>query len=106
MVGPYIPIWNRKPSREEARKVVSWSKADRLPHIRIQLKDSKCVQKSIRNVLVPSKDLALIDPGKFFKSSLNSKLGCVVRMVVDSILPHAERGTNDHQKDAPPFTVI
>ena len=72
MVGPYIPIWNRKPSREEARKVVSWSKADRLPHIRIQLKDSKCVQKSIRNVLVPSKDLALIDPGKFFKSFLIS----------------------------------
>jgi len=62
MVGPYIPIWNRKPSRDEARKVVSWSKGGRLPHIRIQLKDSKCVQKSIRNVLVPSKDLALIDP--------------------------------------------
>lgn len=66
MVGPYIPIWNRKPSRDESRKVVSWSKGARLPHIRIQLKDSKCVQKSIRKVLVPSKDLALIDSGKFF----------------------------------------
>ena len=31
------------------------------------------------------------------------KLGCVVRMVVDSILPHAESGQNDHRKDAPPF---
>ena len=31
------------------------------------------------------------------------KLGCVVRMVVDSILPHAESGPNDHRKDAPPF---
>ena len=31
------------------------------------------------------------------------KLGCVVRMVVDSILPHAECGPNDHRKDAPPF---
>ena len=32
------------------------------------------------------------------------KLGCVVRMVVDSILPHAESGPNDQRKDAPPFT--
>jgi len=31
------------------------------------------------------------------------KLGCVVRMVVDSILPHAEIGPNDHRKDAPSF---
>ena len=29
------------------------------------------------------------------------KLGCVVRMVVDSILSHAEFGSNDHRKDAP-----
>ena len=34
-----------------------------------------------------------------------SKLGCVVRMVVDSILPHAECGPNDHQKDALPFNI-
>ena len=27
----------------------------------------------------------------------------MVRMVVDSILPHAEFGPNDHRKDAPPF---
>ena len=33
-----------------------------------------------------------------------SKLGCVVRMVVDSILSHAECGLNDHRKDAPPFS--
>ena len=33
----------------------------------------------------------------------NSKLAHVVRMVVDSILPHAEIGPNDHRKDAPPF---
>ena len=26
-------------------------------------------------------------------------------MVVDSILPHAERGPNDHRKDASPFTI-
>ena len=31
------------------------------------------------------------------------KLGCLVRMVVDSILPHAKSGPNDHRKDAPPF---
>ena len=34
-------------------------------------------------------------------NKLYNKLGCVVRMVVDSILPHAECGPNDHQKDAP-----
>ena len=32
------------------------------------------------------------------------KLGCVVKMVVDSILPHTENGSNDHRKDAPPFS--
>ena len=26
-------------------------------------------------------------------------------MVVDTILPHAESGPNDHQKDAPPFSL-
>ena len=31
------------------------------------------------------------------------KLGCVVRMVVDSILLHAERGPNDHRKGASLF---
>ena len=30
-------------------------------------------------------------------------LVCVVRMVIDSMLPHAESGPNDHRKDAPPF---
>ena len=34
------------------------------------------------------------------------KLGCVVRMVVDSILPHVECGPNDHLEDAPPFKII
>ena len=37
---------------------------------------------------------------------LGNKLGCVVRMVVDSILPHAECGLNDHRKDAPPFSKL
>ena len=27
-------------------------------------------------------------------------------MVVDSILPHAESGPNNHRKDAPPFTYL
>ena len=31
------------------------------------------------------------------------KLGCVVRMAVDSLLPQAESGPNDHRKDAPSF---
>ena len=35
-----------------------------------------------------------------------SKLGCVVRMVVDFTLPHAESGPNDHRKDAPPFISL
>ena len=33
------------------------------------------------------------------------KLGCMVRMVVDSILPHAECRPNDHRKDAPLFRI-
>ena len=33
-----------------------------------------------------------------------TKLGCVVRMVVDSILPHAGSGSNDHRKDVPQFS--
>ena len=32
-----------------------------------------------------------------------NKLGCVVRMVIDSLLPHAKSGPNDHRKDAPPL---
>ena len=40
-------------------------------------------------------------------SHINShKLGCVVRMVVDSILHHAESGPNDHRKNAPPFILL
>ena len=40
--------------------------------------------------------------GELF-SRKSDKLGCVVRMVVDSILFHVESGRNDHQKDAPHF---
>ena len=39
----------------------------------------------------------------FYRPSQN-KLGCVVRMAVDSILPHVESGPNDHRKEAPQFT--
>ena len=38
------------------------------------------------------------------QGKLRNKLGRVVRMVVDSILHHAECGPNDHQEDAPPFS--
>ena len=31
------------------------------------------------------------------------KIECVVRLVVDSILPHAELGPNDHRKYESPF---
>ena len=34
-----------------------------------------------------------------------TKLGCVVRMVVESIVPHAECGPNDQRKDAPRFRM-
>ena len=30
----------------------------------------------------------------------------MVRMVVDSVLPHAESGSNAHRKDAPPFSLF
>ena len=48
----------------------------------------------------------LINPIRIFDClipTVSMKLGCVVRMVVDSILLHAESGPNDHRKDAPPF---
>ena len=35
-----------------------------------------------------------------------AKLGCVVRMVVGSMLSLAECGPNDHRKDAPPFITV
>ena len=33
-----------------------------------------------------------------------AKLGCVVKMVVESILPHVESGPNDHRKAASQFS--
>ena len=36
-----------------------------------------------------------------YSPHMTHKLGCVVTIVVDSILPHAESGPTDHQKDAP-----
>ena len=41
--------------------------------------------------------------GAAIKSKHYDKLGCVERMVVDSKLPRAEFGPNDHRKDAPSF---
>ena len=57
LIEPYIPIWNQKPSRGEAPEIASKKNEKPLPHIRIQLKDSKSVEKSVRNVLVPPKEL-------------------------------------------------
>ena len=37
--------------------------------------------------------------------TISSTLGCVVRMVADSILPQVECGPNDHRKDAPRFFI-
>jgi len=49
------------------------------------------------------------DSGRFSKFTQfflkENKLGCVVRMVVDSLLPHAECGPNNHRKDAPLFII-
>ena len=36
---------------------------------------------------------------KFESFIIYCKLGCMVRMIVDSLLPHAESGPNDHRKD-------
>ena len=47
--------------------------------------------------------MARINSDLDFCYVLCNKLGCVVRTVVDSILPHAECGPNNHRKDAPPF---
>ena len=57
LLEPYIPIWNQKPSRGEAPEIASKKNEKPLPHIRIQLKDFKSVEKSVRNVFVPPKEL-------------------------------------------------
>ena len=44
-------------------------------------------------------------PLKLSGTKIYYKLGCVVRMVVDSILPHAKSGPNDNRKGAPPFII-
>ena len=45
-------------------------------------------------------------PSTLIERSLQYKLGCVVRMVVYSVLPHAKSGPNDHRKDAPRLAVL
>ena len=40
------------------------------------------------------------------KMAIANELGCVVRMVVDSMLLHAESGPNDHRKEAPRFIQL
>jgi len=62
LIKPYIPIWNQKPTRAVALEVASKTDEKPLPHMRIQLKDSKNVEKSVRKVLVPPKEL---DKGKY-----------------------------------------
>ena len=42
----------------------------------------------------------------FGLSSHVGKVGCVIPMVVISILPHVNFGLNDHRKDTPHFTVL
>ena len=69
MTEPYIPSWYQKPTRGEA-EVASKTNEKPLPHIRIQLKDSKNVEKSVRNVLVPPKEL---NKGKNLVLILHSK---------------------------------
>ena len=59
-------------------------------------------------ILSSYKRLSLAKTSQNYNMILNyvasmTELGCVVRMVVDSILLHAEYGPNDHRKDAPPF---
>ena len=66
--------------------------------------------------VIPNKNEKMDDTGRFFIlmpqalfdfedliSLLICKVGCVVVMVVVSILPHAEFGPNDHRQDAPPL---
>ena len=35
----------------------------------------------------------------------SNKVGCVFSMVVNSILPHAEFGRNDHREDVPHYKI-
>ena len=49
---------------------------------------------------------ALLDKQHDSKGELLNKLGCMIKMVVNSILPHAECGRNDHRKDAFSYILI
>ena len=42
----------------------------------------------------------------FKTNSANDKVGCILVMVVVSILPHVEFGPNDNRETAPHFTSI
>ena len=55
MIGQLRPIESRI-KRDRLRKPVS-----SLPHIRVQLQESKSVQKAIRDVLVPRRGLQSLD---------------------------------------------
>ena len=72
--------------------------------------NSDKVAKKKKDEKTKKRKLVLIDTGSSFSrtnpSALYRKLGCVVRMVVDSILLHAESGPNDHRKDAPLFRIM
>ena len=39
----------------------------------------------------------------YFVGESANKVGCILPMVVGSILPHAEFGPNHHREDAPHF---
>jgi len=66
MVGQLRPMerLERRVTRDRLRKPVS-----SLPHIRAQLKESKAVQKSIRDTLVPRRELKVIDQEPRFPRS-------------------------------------
>jgi len=61
--GQFQPLV--RTDRGDDRRVIKNDQSKKLPHIRIQLMESKSIQKSIRDVLVPKRDLKVItEPSK------------------------------------------
>ena len=89
----------------ETQKWLKWARFNFFTK-KIKISRYRLVQKCWNSDYWLISELRLIPTIKFWFGiwKRRPKLGCVVRMVVDSILSHAECGPNDHRKDASLFT--
>ena len=95
--GPFYRIWTK----------IAHSKMDQNCQFGVLYHFQNFLMHSLILVQIRANPTRYRTPWKIFlgqKLFFFCKLGCVVRIVVDSILLHAESGPNDHRKYAPLFT--